>query len=81
MVLGIVAVALLGQGGQSATAPERLDERSFTSVRAHASPSPQDLAFQRIDWKTSVFEGLLEAQKRDKPLLMWMYFGDPRGHC
>jgi hypothetical protein len=66
--------------GQSAT-PDALDDATFAAVRAHASPTARDLAFQQIDWKNTVYEGVSEAQRADKPVLMWLYFGDPRGHC
>jgi hypothetical protein len=66
---------------RSNVAPPALTEQTFAAVRGHASPTQQDLAFQGIDWKTSVFEGLLQAQREDKPMVMWMYFGDPRGRC
>ena len=72
------AVLLLGQ---SVGAPASLNEETFAAVRAHASPTKQDLAFQGIDWQTSVFDGLVRAQREDKPMVMWMYFGDPRGRC
>jgi len=74
------ALLLLGQHTVS-VAPQALSDRTFAAVRAHASLTAQDLAFQGIDWKTSVFDGLLEAQRADKPMVMWMYFGDPRGRC
>ncbi|MGV3617414.1 MAG: hypothetical protein ACO1SV_18975 [Fimbriimonas sp.] len=66
---------------QSAAAPAALTEATFPAVRTHASPTKQDLAFQGIDWKTSIFDGLVQAQREDKPMVMWMYFGDPRGRC
>ena len=77
MVLGLALLI----AAQTGAAPAKLDESTFAAVRAYATPSKRDLAFQEIDWKTSVFEGLVEAQRQDKPLLLWMYFGDPRGRC
>lgn len=68
-------------GLQVVNPPARLDASTFAQVKAHASPSAQDLAFQGIDWKPSIFDAVVEAQQKDKPVLMWLYFGDPRGHC
>jgi hypothetical protein len=77
-MLPILAALLVAQ---SAAAPQALNESTFAAIRSHASPTKQDLAFQGIEWKTSVFDGLLQAQREDKPMVMWMYFGDPRGRC
>jgi hypothetical protein len=74
----LAATLLLGQGGPD-FGP--LSWSTFDSVRAYAAPSTRDLSFQSLDWKPSVFEGLQTAQREDKPVLLWMYFGDPRGHC
>jgi hypothetical protein len=72
----IVAALFLAQ-----TVPTSLTPESFASVKTHAQPSTKDLAFQQIPWKTTIFDGLVESQKSGKPLLLWLYFGDPRGHC
>ncbi len=77
MISAILALVAL----QSAVPPAELNEKTFGLVRSHASPTKQDLAFQGIDWKPSVFDGLVQAKREDKPMLMWMYFGDPRGRC
>lgn len=66
---------------QAQGAPAALDASTFKRVHAYAAPSEKDLSFQSLDWKPSVFEGLQAAQRADKPILLWQYFGDPRGHC
>ncbi len=63
------------------TPPANLTDATFAAVKQHASPTAEDLAFQSLDWRPTIHEGLLAAQKEDKPMIMWMYFGDPRGHC
>lgn len=65
----------------STTAPAKLTDENYSSVRNFAKPKASDLTFQQIDWKPSVYEGLLAAQKEDKPMVLWLYFGDPRSSC
>ena len=42
---------------------------------------PGDLQFQAVDWHSTAYEGIRESQRTDKPLLLWLYFGGPRGAC
>jgi hypothetical protein len=81
-MVSAILFAIIGQQNFAAAKPPvELTESTFAAIRTHASPTPEDLAFQNLDWKTTVFDGILAGQKEDKPLIMWMYFGDPRGHC
>lgn len=83
----MVAAALMLTLGQTepdflrAQPPTSLTDATFAEVRRHATPTSADLAFQSMDWRSTIYDGLRAAQAEDKPLLMWMYFGDPRGHC
>lgn len=61
--------------------PATLSAETFDQVFSYAAPKGQDLAFQQIDWHTSLFSAVNEARQIDKPILMWLYFGDPRGAC
>lgn len=81
MISALLVLTLAPQGFADVKPPAELSETTLAAVRRHASPTAEDLAFQRLDWRTTIHEGLLAAQREDKPLLMWMYFGDPRGHC
>lgn len=71
---------LIAQAPQNA-APAKLTDETYSAVRSFAKPKASDLTFQQIDWKPSVYEGLVAAQKEDKPMVLWLYFGDPRSSC
>lgn len=77
MLHALAVVALVSQ----VQPPSTLDSRTFAAVRRYAEPTPRDLSFQALEWRDTVYEGIVEAQKKDRPILMWLYFGDPRGHC
>ena len=72
---------LLLQAGLLAAAPERLSDQNYAEVRKHVELRPGDLRFQQVDWRDRVLDGVVQAQKEDKPLVLWLYFGDPRSNC
>ena len=77
----LVFLALAASAGMAADGPERLTDQNYAAVRQHVGLRPADLRFQQIDWHDRVLDGVVRAQREDKPLLIWFYFGDPRGNC
>ena len=61
--------------------PKTLTLENFDQIKAYASPRENDLSWQRIDWHNTVAKGVNKAREVDKPIVMWLYFGDPRGSC
>ena len=61
--------------------PERLTAQTYEAVRGYVAPRPRDLTFQTIRWHDSLLEGANAARREDKPLVLWLYFGDARGGC
>lgn len=76
----MLAALLLTAQAQTQT-PSQLNWQTFEHIKAHASLQGNDSVFQSLDWRTRIFDGLIAGSKADKPVLLWMYFGDPRGHC
>ena len=78
--LGVALMpGLVGHGAPAA--PQSLTEANYAEVRRHVELRPGDLNFQQVDWRSSVYDGVAQAQREDKPLVLWLYFGDPRGGC
>lgn len=65
----------------SAQAPKELTWKNFDQVAKYVSLKPTDENYQKITWHDTVLKGHQLAQKEDKPLLLWLYFGDPRANC
>ncbi len=61
--------------------PTTLTDATYARVESLVELRPGDLGFQAVDWRATAYEGLLESQRADKPLLLWLYFGGPRGAC
>ena len=76
----VIPIFLLVTALQGA-APESLTWKNFDEVAGYVRLKPGDLNYQKISWHSTVIEGQREAQKQDKPLLLWLYFGDPRANC
>ena len=60
---------------------EKLNPKNYEKYRAAIDLKPAELTWQLGDWKKGFWEGLVEAQAKDKPILFWFYEGDPRGGC
>jgi hypothetical protein len=59
---------------------QELTAANYEKLRDQIDVKPAELRWQKIEW-LSFWDGLVEAQARDKPIFYWIYFGDPRGGC
>ncbi len=49
----------------------------MTFKRDHVLPKNWELSYRRIPWRTSFWDAVIEAQARDKPILLWAMNGHP----
>lgn len=63
-------------GGFAAFAQE-LTEETYTKIRDHVLPSADELKWTAVDWRASFWDAVIEAQKADKPILLWAMNGHP----
>ena len=42
-------------------------------------PTKEELAWTQIPWRTNFYDGLIDADKFNKPLLLWVMNGHPLG--
>ena len=42
-------------------------------------PTEKELAWAQIPWRTTFYDGLIDADKFNKPLLLWVMNGHPLG--
>ena len=64
-----------------ATEGEKLDWSTYSRLRDAVAVTPAELSWQRVEWRGGLWNGLVEAQAKDKPILLWLFEGDPRGGC
>ena len=79
LLIKTVAVAVLASGHALAEPPKdaELTEATYETWRDHVLPRQWELNFQRIAWRTSFWEGVIEAQEKDMPILLWTMNGHP----
>jgi len=65
----------------SAQAPKELTWKNFDQVAEYVKLKEADENYQKVTWHDTVLKGHQLAQTADKPLLLWLYFGDPRANC
>jgi hypothetical protein len=54
-----------------------LTDKTYDRLRDQILPSKQESAWKAIPWRSTLWDGLLDAQKEDKPLLVWAMNGHP----
>ena len=62
----------------SAPAAE-LNESNFEQWRDHILPGAEDMSYAKIAWRPSFWDAVIEAQEREKPILLWTMNGHPLG--
>jgi len=77
-ILLILAVVM----GQSVLGADEFQEKELTDTnyakwRNHVLPKNWELSYRRIPWRTSFWDAVIEAQARDKPILLWAMNGHP----
>ena len=60
---------------------EKLTWKNYEKFRAIVNVKPAELSWQQVEWRSTFWNGLVEAQAKDKPIFYWIYDGDPRGGC
>ncbi len=74
MILGIVLAARVAAGEFQT---EELTEATYAKWRDHVLPRQWELAYQKIPWRPSFWQAVIEAQEKDKPILLWTMNGHP----
>ncbi len=77
----LLALALCFAPTSATAAPDQLTWQNYESVKSHVAPKKEDFAFKEVDWHMDLPKAISEASEADKPLLLWLYFGNPQGNC
>ena len=77
-ILVMMAVVM----GQSVLAADEFQEKELTDAnyaksRNHVLHRGWELSYRKIPWRTSFWDAVIEAQARDKPILLWAMNGHP----
>jgi hypothetical protein len=56
-----------------------LNEENFQEWKRYLEPKPAECTFEGIPWRSTFYEAVVEAQEKDKPILLWAMNGHPLG--
>lgn len=56
-----------------------LTDSSYEKVRQHVLPSAEEEAWRKIAWRTTFWQGVIDANKEDKPVMLFAMNGHPFG--
>jgi hypothetical protein len=74
MLASLLGVLVLGA---APAVPHELNDRTYTLWRDHIRPKPAELSWQKIPWRSTFWDAVLEAQRQEKPILLWAMNGHP----
>jgi hypothetical protein len=57
--------------------PAELTDRTYDQWRDHVRPKAKELCFCTVPWRSTFWDAVVEAQKQDKPILLWAMNGHP----
>ncbi len=59
--------------------PLEINDSNYARYRDMILPKAAETGFEDIGWRASLWQGVLDAQKEDKPILLWAMNGHPLG--
>tara|TARA_Y100001934_G_C11992041_1_gene603585 strand:- start:110 stop:358 length:249 start_codon:yes stop_codon:yes gene_type:complete len=59
--------------------PFILDKNTYKMWKDFIKPTKKELAWAQIPWHSTFYDGLIESDRNQKPLLLWVMNGHPLG--
>jgi len=59
--------------------PFDLNEKTYDMWQEFIRPTKDELAWAEIPWRSTFYDGLVESDREQKPLLLWVMNGHPLG--
>ncbi len=60
-----------------ADSPAELNDKTFAEWRDRIRPTAEERSVESVDWHPTLWDGVMVAQKEDRPILMWAMNGHP----
>jgi hypothetical protein len=76
-VVGAVTYMTVVSNTHTAQSITSLTDENFAQWRDFIRPKPDESRWQEIPWRSSLMEAASEAQRLDKPILLWAMNGHP----
>jgi hypothetical protein len=79
----VTVLLLAASGGQGADREPPLQRprlsTEYAKLRDQILPSPSEKSYRKIEWRASVLHGIIDAQKKDKAVMIVLMNGHPLG--
>ena len=72
----LVLLATLPAAAQELTG-DTLPQWGFEKWFSHVVPGEEELQWRRIPWRATFWDAVIEAQDKDRPILLWAMNGHP----
>jgi len=59
--------------------PFHLNENTYQMWQDFIKPTKKELAWAKIPWRSTFYDGLIDSDRDQKPLLLWAMNGHPLG--
>jgi hypothetical protein len=80
IVTVLLVAASIGQGVAHKPPLQRPQlSAEYAKKRDQVLPNPRERSYRKIEWRTSVLRGIVDAQKKDKPVMIVLMNGHPLG--
>jgi hypothetical protein len=76
MLRGLFATLVVAMAAAAGTSAE-LNDTTFAAWRDRIRPTAQEQCFETVHWLPTFWDGVMTAQKEDKPILLWAMNGHP----
>ena len=57
----------------------QLNDRTYNMWQEFIKPTKEELAWAQIPWRSTFYDGLIDSDREQKPLLLWVMNGHPLG--
>lgn len=74
-----LALSFFASADRLQTEKIELTKENMGAWKRHILPADDELDWMQIPWLTTFADGIVSANKQDKPLLLWVMNGHPLG--
>ena len=57
----------------------QLNDGTYNMWKEFIKPTKEELAWAQIPWRSTFYDGLIDSDRQQKPLLLWVMNGHPLG--
>ena len=69
--------SLLVAGNGAAFAADPVSEKNWERVRDHVLPDKGETRWREVPWRASLWDAVIDADREEKPILLWAMNGHP----